>query len=91
VADLQDKVAAIGTASGTHEQSRETDVGSTKAIAELVCDGKKQLKYLDALAKNVYKASPDKLRTWGSARHVEHAPVHQAATPTPTATATATK
>jgi len=89
VADLQAKVAAIGTVTGAHEQSREQGVGSTKAIAELVRDGKKQLKHLDALAKNVYKSSPDKLRAWESARHVEHAPVHPAATPTPTATATA--
>jgi hypothetical protein len=90
VADLQDKVAAIGTVSGTHEQSRETGVGSTKAIAELVRDGKKQLKHLDALAKNVYKNSPEKLRAWESARHVEHAPVRQAATPTPAPATTST-
>ncbi len=90
VTDLQDKVDAIGTVSDTHEQSRETGVGSTKAIAELVRDGKIQLKHLDALAKNVYKNSPEKLRAWESARHVEHAPVHQAATPTPAPTTPAT-
>lgn len=90
VGDLQGEIAAIGTVSDTHEQSRETGVGSTEAIAELVRDGKKQLKHLDALAKNVYKSSPEKLRAWQSARHVEHAPVHQAATPTPAPTTTAT-
>jgi hypothetical protein len=48
------------------------------------------LKHLDALAKNVYKNSPEKLRAWESARHVEHAPVRQSTTPAPAPTATAT-
>ncbi len=88
VADLQAKVAAIGTVTDTHEQSRETGVGSTTAIAGLVRDGKKQVKHLDALAKNVYQSAPDKLRAWQSASHVEHAAVHPSATPTPAPTAT---
>jgi hypothetical protein len=49
----------------------------------------KQLKHLDALAKNVYQKNPEKLHAWQSARHVEHAPQPQATTPTPTATAPA--
>ena len=92
VGDLQAKVAAIGEVKDTHEQSREQGVGSTQAIAVLVRDGRIQLKHLDALAKNVYKASPDKLRAWQSARHVEHAAVHAATAPAPVPTpTTATK
>jgi len=83
VADLQAQVAAIGTVKVTHEENREQGVLSTAAIARLARDGKKQVKYLDVIARNVYKSSPDKLRAWISASHVEHDPEHAAATPAP--------
>jgi hypothetical protein len=91
VADLQTKVEAIGTVKDTHEDSREKGVGSTKAIADLVREGKTQVKHLDALAKNVYKTSPDKLREWESASHVEHAAMHTAVTPAPAPSTSTTK
>ena len=85
VADLQGKIQAVGAVKDTHEDSREQGVSSTKAIAELVRDGRNQLQHLDALAKNIYQSNPEKLRAWQSARHVEHAAVHAAAV-TPAAT-----
>jgi hypothetical protein len=88
VADLQAQVAAIGTVKETHEENREQGVLSTAAIARLARDGKKQVKYLDVIARNLYKSSPDKLRAWISASHVEHDPEHAAATPTPVPTPT---
>jgi hypothetical protein len=36
----------------------------------------------------VYAGIPEKLAAWVSASHVEHNPVHPAATPTPTTTGT---
>jgi hypothetical protein len=58
-------------------------VASTAAIAVLARDSKKQVKYLGAIAKVLYKNSPDKWRAWTSASHVEHDPQHAVATPAP--------
>ena len=52
--------------------------------------GKKQVKYLNAIALNLYKNNPDQLRAWASASHVERDPNHPGSTPTPAPTATAT-
>jgi hypothetical protein len=71
VADLQAQLQAIGTVSGTHEQSREQGVLSTAQIASLVRDGKKQRNYLDAIFRTVYANNPQKLAAWNSASHVE--------------------
>jgi hypothetical protein len=83
VTDLQAQVDAIGDVQETHEENREQGVSSTAAIARLARDGKKQVKYLDAIARNLYKNNPDKLRAWVSASHVERDPEHAATTPTP--------
>ena len=88
VADLQAQLTAIGTVSGTHEQSREQGVLSTAQIASLVQAGRKQLNYLDAIFRTVYASNPQKLAAWISASHVEHSAHHAAATPTPATTAT---
>jgi hypothetical protein len=88
VADLQAQLQAIGTVSGTHEQSREEGVLSTAQIASLVRDGRKQRNYLDAIFRTVYANNPQKLAAWVSASHVEHGPQHSdspAPTPTPAA------
>ena len=90
VSDLQAQVVAIGAVKDTHEADREKGVASTTAISQLVRDGKKQVKYLNAIAQNLYKHNPEQLRVWASASHVEHDPNHQSATPTPAPTATAT-
>jgi hypothetical protein len=84
VADLQAQVAAIGSAKDTHEAGREKGVASTTAIAQLVRDGRKQVNYLDAIARNLYKGNAEQLRAWVSASHVERDPIHQGATPSPT-------
>ena len=81
VADLQAQVTAIGDLKETHEQSREKGVGSTAEIAAVARDSRKQVKYLDAIARTIYKRNPDKLRAWQSASHVEHDP--QPSTPAP--------
>jgi hypothetical protein len=83
VADLQAQVTAIGTVKDTHEAGREKGVASTSAIAKLVRDGKKQVKYLDAIAQNLYKGVAAQLRAWASASHVERDPNHPGATPMP--------
>ena len=93
VADLQAQLKAIGTVSGTHEQSREQGVLSTAQIAGLVRDGRKQRNYLDAIFRAVYANNPEKLAAWISASHVEHGP-HHASTPAfapPSTGTTATK
>jgi hypothetical protein len=86
VADLQAQVTAIGSVKDTHEESREAGVASTAAIAALARDSRKQVKYLNAIAKILYKNSPDKLRAWESASHVERDPVHATTTPAPVPT-----
>lgn len=88
VADLQAQLQAIGTVSGTHEQSREAGVSSTEQIAVLVREGRKQRNYLDAIFGTVYANNPQKLAAWISASHVEHNPQHPAATPAPATPAT---
>jgi hypothetical protein len=88
VADLQAQLQAIGTVSGTHEQSREQGVLSTAQIASLVQDGKKQRNYLDAIFRTVYANNAEKLAAWNSASHVEHAAQHAVVTPSPATTAT---
>jgi hypothetical protein len=92
VADLQAQLQAIGTVSGTHEQSREQGVLSTEEITQLVNQGRVQRNLLDAIFRTVYAANPQKLAAWSSASHVEHSPHHATApTPTPTPATTQTK
>ena len=88
VADLQAQVAAIGTLKDEHEAGREKSVGATYAIQNLVCDGRKQVNHLDAVARNLYKNNPEQLRAWISASHIERDPVHASSTPAPTPPAT---
>jgi hypothetical protein len=83
VADLQAQVTAIGDVKETHEQSREEGVASTAAIAALARDSRKQVKYLNAIAKILYKGKSDQLRAWASASHVEQKPHHATTTPAP--------
>lgn len=92
VADLQAQLDAIGTVKGTHEAGREKGVASTAATGLLARDGKKQVKYLNAIAQNIYKGNAEQLRAWTSASHVERDPDYAVVTPpapAPVATATA--
>ena len=90
VADLQAQLDAIGTLKDTHEASREQGVGSTSVLAHLARDGRKQVKYLDAIAHNLYAQNPEKLSAWLSASHVERDPVHARVTPASATPAAAT-
>lgn len=83
--DLQADLTAVDNEERLYELDRQKGLGSTKAIANLVREGMKQMKYLDAIMHVKYKDQPDKLREWISASHVEHAPTHPKEPPTPPA------
>lgn len=85
----QAQIAAIGTVADTYEEGREQGLKSTAAISQLARDARKQVKYLNAIARNLYKDQPEQLCAWESASHVERDPQH-AATPVPAPTSTGT-
>ena len=76
VTDLAGDHAAITEAQEAALVGDNDGVQSTAAVGRLIREGMKQVNYLDAIMHNKYARSPDKLRAWQSANHIERAP-HQ--------------
>jgi len=74
VTDLADDRKAIDAAKDATESDDGEGVESTAAIGRLIKAGMKEVNYLDAIVRNKYTRTPDKLRAWDSASHIERAP-----------------
>ena len=74
VQDLQDDLAAIAAADTEMESDDQEGVASTAAVGRLIREGMAEVTQLDALIHNKYARTPDKLRAWQSASHIERAP-----------------
>ena len=48
--------------------------GHTAAVGRLIRSGMAEVTQLDAIINNKYARTPDKLRAWQSASHIERAP-----------------
>ena len=74
VQDLKDDLAAIRSADDDMESDDQSGVASTSAVGRLIKAGMAEVTQLNAIIKNKYARSPDKLRAWQSASHIERAP-----------------
>ena len=74
VRDLKDDLAAILSADDDMESDDQSGVASTAAVGRLIRAGMAEVTQLDAIMKNKYARTPDKLRAWQSASHIERAP-----------------
>ena len=74
VQDLKDDLAAIRSADDDMESDDQSGVASTAAVGRLIKAGMAEVTQLDAIMRNKYARTPDKLRAWQSASHIERAP-----------------
>ena len=74
VQDLKDDLAAIRSADDDMESDDQSGVASTAAVGRLIRAGMAEVTQLDAIMRNKYARTPDKLRAWQSASHIERAP-----------------
>jgi hypothetical protein len=84
--DLESDINAFEEANTSKIQSRETHVAATAAIEELIENGMRIVRELDAVMRNLYANSPSNLAAWLSASHVERPPRRAKVAPTPPAT-----
>ena len=84
VTALQNDRAAVSTAQSQQEKNRETGVGNTATIGQLIQQGMKALTTLDAIMHNKYASQPDKLAEWFTASHIERDPQRGKSQPQPT-------
>ncbi len=85
-ANLGSISSQLVAAGATQKSGKVT--AQTALVLALDADLKNIAHTASASARNLYKNSPDKLRAWTSASHVEHDPEHAAATPAPVPTPT---
>jgi hypothetical protein len=83
VADLEADFAAIATAQSAQTKADLTGVESTASVGQLIRAGLKEVKYLNAIMHNKYTRTPDKLRAWLSACHIERTPRRSTAAAAP--------
>ncbi len=86
VLHLAEDIQAIHDAKDHAAGDENQSVESTAAVGRLIREGMKEITYLDAILRNKYTRTPDKLRAWESASHIERAPQREkkpAPTPTP--------
>ncbi len=74
VTDLTSDLQDVRAAQDDQETSSLTGVESTAVIGRLIRDGMKEITYLDAIMHNKYARTPETLRAWESASHIDRAP-----------------
>ncbi|HEY5233295.1 MAG TPA: hypothetical protein VIK35_07180 [Verrucomicrobiae bacterium] len=71
VTHLQNDRATVTTAQTQQESNRETGVGNTATIGQLIAQGMQALTTLDVIMHNKYAGNPDKMAAWLTASHIE--------------------
>lgn len=74
---------AFEAADAAQAEGKQDTVGATAGIDDMIDDGMKAEKFLDAIMSNVYRDNPIKLAQWKTARHVRRANQTPPAPPTP--------
>ncbi|HEY9401265.1 MAG TPA: hypothetical protein VIQ24_01135 [Pyrinomonadaceae bacterium] len=74
LADLASDIESFEQAVSRKNEGRAAHVSATAAIDDLIEDGTKHLRELDALVRNMFADDPATLAAWTSASHVERAP-----------------
>jgi hypothetical protein len=77
VKNLEQDRKAIDAAKVAEDLQDTEGVASTAAIGRLIKAGMKEVTTLDAIMHNKYTRTPDKLRAWKSASHIERVPQHE--------------
>jgi hypothetical protein len=81
VTTMQSDRAAITADKSQHETKRETGVGNTATVGQLIEQGMQIVTTLNAIMHNKYASQPAKMAAWLTAAHLERAA--QLATPAP--------
>lgn len=74
LADLASDIESFEQAINQKTDGRAAHVAATAAIDDLIEDGVKHLRQLDAVVRNIFADDPAALAAWVSASHVERAP-----------------
>ena len=80
--DLQAKITAFDAASGSKNDGKADQVGSTAALAAAGAEGLKAVQELRTIMRIHLRPSPELLAAWKSAARVE-TPARKAETPAP--------
>ncbi|HEX8633578.1 MAG TPA: hypothetical protein VF703_05440 [Pyrinomonadaceae bacterium] len=72
--DLTSDIESFEQAVSRKTTGRAAHVAATAAIDDLIEDGLKHLRQLDAVVRNIFSDDPATLAAWTSASHVERAP-----------------
>ncbi|MDX6270179.1 MAG: hypothetical protein QOD28_1402 [Acidobacteriota bacterium] len=83
LSDLDSDIEIFGQAVNRKIEGRATHVAATAAIDDLIDDGMRHLRELDAVVRNIFADDPASLAAWTSASHVERAPRTKHPTPPP--------
>ena len=79
--DLTADLDAFEVAQAAKASGQALTVGATAGIDDMIEEGMKAAKILDAIMRNVYPDNPVKMAAWKTARHIKRAP--KPAPPTP--------
>lgn len=74
VQDLKDDLQAIRDADSSMDSDDQDGVASTAAVSRLIKAGMAEVEQLNAIMRNKYARTPEVLRAWESASHIERAP-----------------
>lgn len=80
VEDLGEEADALGEAINRKAQARSTHVAASAGIDELIEQGMRAVRELDALFRNTFADDPSTLAVWESASHVERRAPRQSRT-----------
>jgi len=84
LADLNSDIADFEAAINHQATGVGTHISASASIDQLIADGLKLVKKLDAIVRNTYSNAPAALAEWTSASHTEHGPKRtQSASPSP--------
>lgn len=79
--DLDAHIAALEEAINSKAEKTGARVAATVAVSETAERGRKAVRELDAIVRNLFRDDPATLAEWESASHVERAAHHAAAKP----------
>lgn len=79
--DLNAHIAALEEEINSKAQKTGAHVAATVAVSDAAERGRKAVRELDAVVRNIFRNDPSALAEWESASHVERATRHAAAKP----------
>lgn len=80
---LEDILDQIEAKEAEQDSAKQSEVGATAGIDQVLDDGLDAADVADAILRNIYANDPVKLAAWISARHIKRAPKKAKTPPTP--------